>query len=785
MKRVFVLFLAVGLLLGFGTYSYAQIPDVFIELETTYTAGISMSDTLEDVRASTPVYVSIYAKNLTKFISYDIRIELDKTKVMTGSGEYTFEPSVFPEEANALGTPFGSAMFSATEDMFSVLYTISDTEVGVDASDYVFLGRLSLVTAADLTTSDEILFVVKTAKFLQGTPRTETTAFTANWAVINPDYRPTIVFIDDDYTSGNAGGHTWNYDAFADITTGITSIAPRGTVIVAAGAYTEDITFNKSAKFTGAGIASVTITGSHKITANDVFIDGFTFDLASVGTVFTISTYDAEADISGISFENNAFDITNSASIGIWFGNSASYAVSDIIVDMNTFTGSSEKIAKSMQIGGDYLTPLNTSVSDLIISNNNITSCSIIINLQDTDLTDITIDGNTFSNTNGCVYMWGAGTITPPIGILSNFKFTKNTIESTNSFGLAIGFDPSLAPIFTDANFGTGNVVRQNTFALLPDTTYGLRSVTLKSNVLTYKLNAVSNWWGNTTGPQHSSNAAGTGAWVSDNVTFEPWYSDALMTTLGNVPEDIPIIQEITENTQTFTNNFADNTSIVVDFKTGELKGLELALTKVSNIAKTTVPAEKISANIAEVFAISLSADASFEAYLTFGYDDTALPVGADEDSLTAAYFDDTAGDWVIVPATLDKPNKKVKVTTTHFSVWAIVDKNDGVITGIKPIEDVQIPDDFRLDDNYPNPFNPTTTIPFQLAKSEIITLRVYNTSGQLVKTLINNELTGAGSYKVYWDGTNEAGQKVGSGIYLYILQARTITQTKKMILIK
>ncbi|MFC1554783.1 right-handed parallel beta-helix repeat-containing protein, partial [candidate division KSB1 bacterium] len=741
MKRVFVLFLALGLLMGFSTGSYAQAPDVFVELETTYAAGKSMSDTLDGIGASTPVYVSIWAKNLTKFVSYDIRLAIDKTKVMTGAGEYAFETSVLLGDANALGSPFGSASFSSTEDLFSMLYSVPDTEIGVDAADYVFLGRLTLVTTAAFTTSDKIEFTVSTAKFLQGTPRAETTAFTANSAVVNPTFalpRPTTLYVDDDYTSGSAGGHTWGYDAFADIATGLDSVATAGTIMVAAGTYAEDLTIDKSVTLTGASAASVTVTGNHTITANDVTIGGFTFD-AAADILFTLST--SAADISGISFSDNTFDMLTGATVGIWFGNSASYAVSDIAVDGCTFTGPVTMVANPMRIGGWFGTPISVDATDIMITNNTISYCSMPINLQGADLTNIVFDGNTFSNTDGCVYIWGEAATTPT-GILSGFEFVMNTVESTNSYGLAVG----LNGIFTDANFGAGNIVRQNSFAVLASDPYGLKSVSLTSAVTTYTLDAKSNWWGDTTGPTHTSNATGVGAAVSDDVDFEPWFADALMTTLAEAPEDVEIVQEITEDTPTITNNFADNTSLLVEFTTGKLTGLDITVKKVSDLGTTTVPSEKVTNNVVSTFEISLSADSVFTADITFTYDPADVPVGTEEDSLAAAYYDGTSGEWVVVTTTVDTLNKTLAFTTDHFSVWAVIDKNDPVITGIEPIDIIAIPDDFRLDDNYPNPFNPTTTISFHLAKSEIITLRVYNASGQLVKSLVNNELTGAGS---------------------------------------
>ncbi len=92
--------------------------------------------------------------------------------------------------------------------------------------------------------------------------------------------------------------------------------------------------------------------------------------------------------------------------------------------------------------------------------------------------------------------------------------------------------------------------------------------------------------------------------------------------------------------------------------------------------------------------------------------------------------------------------------------------------------------DDYELLQNYPNPFNPSTTIGFRISDAGIVTLKIYDISGRLVKTLLN-ENRNAGNYSVTWDGTNQSGVKVGSGIYLYKLTAGNFQQVKKMMLIK
>ena len=93
-------------------------------------------------------------------------------------------------------------------------------------------------------------------------------------------------------------------------------------------------------------------------------------------------------------------------------------------------------------------------------------------------------------------------------------------------------------------------------------------------------------------------------------------------------------------------------------------------------------------------------------------------------------------------------------------------------------------PINFSLNQNYPNPFNATTKISFNTAATGNVVLDVYNITGQKVKTLINSEMT-AGVHSIIWDGTNEEGNVISSGVYFYHLQVADRSETKKMILLK
>jgi hypothetical protein len=103
-----------------------------------------------------------------------------------------------------------------------------------------------------------------------------------------------------------------------------------------------------------------------------------------------------------------------------------------------------------------------------------------------------------------------------------------------------------------------------------------------------------------------------------------------------------------------------------------------------------------------------------------------------------------------------------------------------------EPVGDTHIS---KLYQNYPNPFNPETWIPYQLAGEAYVTIRIYNSNGQLVR-ILDLGYRNHGSYldkaqAAYWDGTNERGERVASGVYFYRIQANDFTAVRKMVILK
>lgn len=123
----------------------------------------------------------------------------------------------------------------------------------------------------------------------------------------------------------------------------------------------------------------------------------------------------------------------------------------------------------------------------------------------------------------------------------------------------------------------------------------------------------------------------------------------------------------------------------------------------------------------------------------------------------------------------------EISGTTTVYEINLSFNKTIGE-DGLA--ENSLVPNEYRLEQNYPNPFNPTTEIRFQLPDAGQVELTVYNTLGQEVKTLVSGTYD-SGVHTVQWDGTNDFGNPVSSGVYFYKIVANKYVALKKMNLMR
>jgi len=143
------------------------------------------------------------------------------------------------------------------------------------------------------------------------------------------------------------------------------------------------------------------------------------------------------------------------------------------------------------------------------------------------------------------------------------------------------------------------------------------------------------------------------------------------------------------------------------------------------------------------------------------------------------AWYEDTTYRRIVLPfslASLDDYNRDRFIENVYFYFLGCTPAVD---------DNIQIlPEDFALNQNYPNPFNPITSIAFEMPGAQNVRLTVYNMLGQKVRTLVDGHRP-AGYYSVQWDGRDDFGKALSSGIYFYRIEAGAFRKTNKMILLK
>jgi hypothetical protein len=167
--------------------------------------------------------------------------------------------------------------------------------------------------------------------------------------------------------------------------------------------------------------------------------------------------------------------------------------------------------------------------------------------------------------------------------------------------------------------------------------------------------------------------------------------------------------------------------------------------------------------------------DPDFDFYTVYATEDgvnprlRAWPVGNTVDT-SYSLPDTTVGRYVYVTATDYAGNESAASEVVHY----------GIGVGEHPV----LPTTYGLMQNVPNPFNPTTVIRFDIPEAANVVLGVYDISGRLVRTLVDRELPRA-RHSVEWDGRDNRGTRVASGVYFYKIEAGGFTAAKKMVLLK
>jgi plastocyanin len=148
----------------------------------------------------------------------------------------------------------------------------------------------------------------------------------------------------------------------------------------------------------------------------------------------------------------------------------------------------------------------------------------------------------------------------------------------------------------------------------------------------------------------------------------------------------------------------------------------------------------------------------------------TSVPAGA-------ANFHQASGSIFMYPVTV--AGTYLYQCDFHFSAGMTGSFTAFQTTGIENDRNTFRPDAFRLGQNFPNPFNPTTTISFDIPYQTYVSIKVFNLVGQEVATIVNGTMK-AGSYTKIWDASS-----VSSGVYFYRMQTGSFTDIRKLVLLK
>ena len=187
---------------------------------------------------------------------------------------------------------------------------------------------------------------------------------------------------------------------------------------------------------------------------------------------------------------------------------------------------------------------------------------------------------------------------------------------------------------------------------------------------------------------------------------------------------------------------------------------------------------------------------------ITYAIEESSVTLSWDQIEIATNYHIDRATDSLFATNLIEFESETNSFTDNgleanidyYYRISAVccdgdfTSTNSDVVSVMLTVMDVasadNLPESFRLHQNFPNPFNPVTQIRYDLQSSENVSINIYNVIGKHIKSLIN-ENQDAGYQSIYWNATDASGQSVPAGMYIYTIQAGDFRETKKMMLLK
>lgn len=181
---------------------------------------------------------------------------------------------------------------------------------------------------------------------------------------------------------------------------------------------------------------------------------------------------------------------------------------------------------------------------------------------------------------------------------------------------------------------------------------------------------------------------------------------------------------------------------------------------------------------------VDVDSDVNYTTTVTLDYfgNNYSLTYESNEPSVEIAPY-----DWAVLMTNENIPRWTLEYVVEATDGEYTVDSEIGQFvfenTSLS-IDSELIPSSFQLHQNYPNPFNPITTLRYELPEDGLVNITVYDMIGNVINQLVN-EVQNSGYKSIQWDATNNKGQPVSAGVYLYTIETGEFRQTKKMILLK
>ena len=570
-------------------------------------------------------------------------------------------------------------------------------------------------------------------------------------------------------TGSDVTGDGSETNPFATIQTGIDSSSDGEIVLVAAGTYVENINI---------GDKRISVIGENRETT---IIDG-----DSSGSVVT---FEAEE---GVNYSNDTtavlsgFTITNGAGLdgGGIYCIRRSPSFSDLIITDNIANGNYPNDGNG---GGIYINFSHLRITNVIINNNTANYNGGGIYFEDGEL--IMSDASIMYNSAFCI---GTGEATAAVKTdNTQHTFTNSTINNNNSSGLWLdgGGNNLLSNLSITENTGTGIIGNGGT--VLVTTISGNSDGGMDGGGHLYSCIV----WNNSS---YAINL-GTNSIIVDYSDIEGgWIGPGT----GNIDAD-PLFCNPDSGDYTLAENspcigtgyywgypeYSNMGAFGVGCGPYNFTPTEFSLTEPSNNSEIMIDASNVD-NGSITFSWDESSDANND-LLMYLMSATSNEIGNHDVDTIATSFSVPYVDIIE-----DMTDNNVTIATIEWTVHV----TDGIDTveadnapftvaidggyAMNTFSEALIPEVFALHQNYPNPFNPITTLRYDLPENSYVNVTVYDMLGREVKTLVNS-VQNVGFKSVLWNATNNQGNPVSAGVYLYQIQAGEFRQTKKMVLLK